>query len=566
MPIQLGESLPPGDAHAVSVSMPTWHDTEGWAKRDPAVLSQLKSGYPRFYMPHLVRRLARRLLGWKETQLPEELTVASSADLFPSRDMALACREFLRKDLAKAVGQTVEVLEITFDGRICVVDDKSPGGLIMATRTGDEHAKCLTEKPANCLARHVYAVVYPDTVAAHAKSFWQHTGFGISSRFADFWLQHAPFLQRMPGELKVQEPGQILPKTGSDTSFMISSAIANSYGHDVNYENVRLFHTGMSAITHTAIALKKAMGDRDQVFRVGVFGFLYVDTFKVLSKVLGFEFVLYGNASPEDMDRLDADLASGLRLGALFTEFPGNPLLGSLDIARLRRLSLRHDFALVVDDTVGTSVNLDILPHCDVICTSLTKMFSGGCNVMGGSVVLNPHATYHVLFDQAFGHIYQDVYFVLDSATMLSNSLDFEHRIRKASRTAEIMVAQLRASAAVGRVYYPQGSSTQHLYDRVAKPYEETGRRYGFLLSIAFVTPAAAIAFHDALDVAKGPSLGTNFTLMCAYTLLAHYAELDVVAEYGLREHLVRISVGLEGADYLAGLVAEALAAAERQS
>jgi cystathionine gamma-synthase len=30
-------------------------------------------------------------------------------------------------------------------------------------------------------------------------------------------------------------------------------------------------------------------------------------------------------------------------------------------------------------------------------------------------------------------------------------------------------------------------------------------------------------AFFDALDTHKGPSLGTNFTLACPYTLLAHY-------------------------------------------
>ena len=30
-------------------------------------------------------------------------------------------------------------------------------------------------------------------------------------------------------------------------------------------------------------------------------------------------------------------------------------------------------------------------------------------------------------------------------------------------------------------------------------------------------------AFFDALEVQKGPSLGTNFTLACPYTVLAHY-------------------------------------------
>jgi hypothetical protein len=57
--------------------------------------------------------------------------------------------------------------------------------------------------------------------------------------------------------------------------------------------------------------------------------------------------------------------------------------------------------------------------------------------------------------------------------------------------------------------------------------------------------------FFDALDVAKGPSLGTNFTLACPYTLLAHYHELDFAMEYNVQPNLLRVSVGLESFDCL---------------
>ena len=52
--------------------------------------------------------------------------------------------------------------------------------------------------------------------------------------------------------------------------------------------------------------------------------------------------------------------------------------------------------------------------------------------------------------------------------------------------------------------------------------------------------------FYDILDVAKGPSLGTNFTLVCPYTLLAHYHELDFAMNYNVPPNLIRIAVGLE--------------------
>ncbi|KFY49618.1 hypothetical protein V495_00514 [Pseudogymnoascus sp. VKM F-4514 (FW-929)] len=77
-------------------------------------------------------------------------------------------------------------------------------------------------------------------------------------------------------------------------------------------------------------------------------------------------------------------------------------------------------------------------------------------------------------------------------------------------------------------------------------------------LSQAF-KPDAAIAFHDALDVAKGASLGTNFTLCCPYTLLAHFSELEWAAKFGVVEHLVRISVDVVDLEILASIVQRAL-------
>jgi cystathionine gamma-synthase len=50
----------------------------------------------------------------------------------------------------------------------------------------------------------------------------------------------------------------------------------------------------------------------------------------------------------------------------------------------VRALADEYDFVVVCDDTVGTSVNIDILPWVDVLVTSMTKLFSGACNVMGG--------------------------------------------------------------------------------------------------------------------------------------------------------------------------------------
>ena len=69
---------------------------------------------------------------------------------------------------------------------------------------------------------------------------------------------------------------------------------------------------------------------------------------------------------------------------ALFTEFPSNPLLRSADLPRLRTLADRYDFLLIVDDTIGNFVNVEVLPYVDIVATSLSKIFSGDANAMGG--------------------------------------------------------------------------------------------------------------------------------------------------------------------------------------
>lgn len=286
--------------------------------------------------------------------------------------------------------------------------------------------------------------------------------------------------------------------------------------------------------------------------------FLYVDTFKVLGKIHGFDCELYGYSTPPDLDLLKADLTGGLQIDALYTEFPGNPLLASVDHDRLYKLSKQLGFLLVVDDTVATSVNVNLLSSCDVVCTSLTKMFSGSCNVMGGSVVVNPQSKLYQPMQRILAEQFVDTYWPQDVLVMEKNSADFESRVIIASQNAERIADMLRSHPTVAEVFYPKGNLTQNIYDK----YKRGSRGYGYLLSIQFVQPAAAIAFHDALDVAKGPSLGTNFTLCCAYTLFAHYSELEWAAKFGVVEHLVRISVGLESKESLDSLVQRALDAA----
>jgi cystathionine gamma-synthase len=84
------------------------------------------------------------------------------------------------------------------------------------------------------------------------------------------------------------------------------------------------------------------------------------------------------------LNDLEEKLESGERFLALFCEFPGNPLLKSPDLCRIRELADKYHFAVVVDETVGSFLNVHVLPYADIVVSSLTKVFSGDSNVMGG--------------------------------------------------------------------------------------------------------------------------------------------------------------------------------------
>jgi cystathionine gamma-synthase len=99
------------------------------------------------------------------------------------------------------------------------------------------------------------------------------------------------------------------------------------------------------------------------------------------------DFFLYSQGSADELDLLATSLASGTKIQALFCEIPSNPLLRTPDLHRIRELADQYGFCVVCDETLGTYINVDVLPYVDVVITSLTKIFSGGSNVMGGRSV-----------------------------------------------------------------------------------------------------------------------------------------------------------------------------------
>jgi cystathionine beta-lyase/cystathionine gamma-synthase len=163
---------------------------------------------------------------------------------------------------------------------------------------------------------------------------------------------------------------------------------------------------------------------------------------------------------------------------ALFCEFPGNPLLKAPDLVTIRRLADDHDFVVVVDETIGNFLNVNVLQYADIAVSSLTKTFSGSSNVMGGCAILNPHGRHYSILKQAWRTHYEDNYWAEDALFMERNSRDFISRAERVNVNAEAICSVLRAHPRGTRskvaVHYSHSQSKQCTIQSTTRPSPTT--------------------------------------------------------------------------------------------
>jgi cystathionine gamma-synthase len=175
---------------------------------------------------------------------------------------------------------------------------------------------------------------------------------------------------------------------------------------------------------------------------------------------------------------------------------------------------------------------------------------------MGGSMVINPNTPRGrwMIQDMEVNHDEDGMLFTSDARALYQNSQDFVQRSNQVNRTAELLADWLYEHPDVQQVYYPKFTQP-HFYQRflnvrttttASTASAATTPGFGGLLSIVLEPHMCQRTFYDNLHVYKGPSLGTNFTLVCPYTLLAHYHELEFARAYQVSPNLLRVAVGLE--------------------
>lgn len=367
----------------------------------------------------------------------------------------------------------------------------------------------------------VFGVASDVTGAEALKAFWQHTGLIVSTRQAESCLA-----------------GRAPRRDGNDIRKSLRQQLAVFYR--CHEGDIFLTPTGMAA----QYAALQALQQLTPGAATAQLGFPYVDTLKVQRK-MGQDGVLLAHL--EDTEAELSRLLQRQRLAGCFCEIPGNPLLGSCDLRRISPILRQHNVPLVADDVVATPMNVDLSGYADLIATSLTKFIVGTGDAMGGAVVCNPRSPHYARLKSAVSSAHEELLWSEDAEVLERQARTFPERMRQHNANGLFIAQKLRTHPGVERTWYPKWEFSE-AYEAVRRPDGGWGALITFLPREGALRSAA---IYDRLEVCKGPSLGTIFTLACPFTLLAHYTELEWAESCGLSRYLIRISVGLEDPEVL---------------
>jgi cystathionine gamma-synthase len=405
--------------------------------------------------------------------------------------------------------------------------------LVLPTKISSQRAHRWLERQAETAIRSAsfhgfHALIFPEKVKKLSDLYWRLSGEGISSREAQDYLD-----------------GQLLE---GSKSHLLSRAISKLNGGQP--DDTFIFSSGISA---ALAALRSLPGIREGKKTLQI-EFPYVDSLKIQER-FGNGVVYLNEASGESFDEAIQRIRAG-EFAGVFTEIPSNPLLRTIDLKRISEACANSKTPLILDDSAAGPLNVDILPHCDILTSSLTKWVSGAGDVMAGALTLRSDSP---LVADLRDSISSDAaecapLYIADAQVLLSNLKGYAKRNKLVNDQALKLVEFLKNHPAIANVWHPSIVHTEN-FDAIKR----TNGGYGGLLSITLVNPKKAPKVYDALKLSKGPSFGTPFTLVCPYTLLAHYDELNWCEDCGVPSNLLRISVGTEPTEVIIAAFEEAL-------
>ena len=373
-----------------------------------------------------------------------------------------------------------------------------------------------------------------DALMSEVQRFLQHTGLMLSSRQAEDVLIESGVTEAPQPEARFE---------GGNPGAAVRQALAGLYG--VSGERVGLYPSGMNAYFSVFDSLdrqQRRLG-HEQWLQVG---WLYLDTTAILDRFARRKHLQFPVAA---VDAIEAYIAQHHdQIAGITTEVMTNPLLQTPDLARLGTLARRFNLPLIVDLSMPTPVNVEVFPHADVVIESLTKFASGHADVMGGAAIFNPGTEWGRRLRET---VPDGAPYRRDLQRLAHSIGGYAQRMARINDNATALVDYFRSCRRVKTVHWAGQPDSENHYNALRRPAGGNGG----VVSVVFEKPLETV--YDRLDLRKGPSFGTVFTLCMPYVYMAHYDMITTSAgrkrlkHEGIDPELLRISVGTEPIDDL---------------
>lgn len=262
----------------------------------------------------------------------------------------------------------------------------------------------------------------------------------------------------------------------------------------------------------------------------------------------------------DQSDEQALEAAIALKPKLILIETPSNPLVRVVDIRKVCQQAQQVGALVAVDNTFLTPVFQKPLElGADFVIHSTTKYINGHSDVIGGVVITKDeqHAEELAWWGNCIGATGTP----FDSYMTLRGIRTLGARMKVHEESSAQILSYLQTQELVGTIYHP--SLPQHPGHEIAKK-QQSG--FGSMLSFEFAGSFAQLKhFVGQLELfSLAESLGGVESLICHPASMTHRAMgEEALAEAGVTQQLLRLSVGLEDADDLIADLEQAFVSAK---
>jgi cystathionine beta-lyase len=324
-------------------------------------------------------------------------------------------------------------------------------------------------------------------------------------------------------------------RTGNPTRTALETVIASLEGGSHGFA----FSSGMSA-TDSVVRLL-SHGDH-----VVVSDDVYGGTYRLFTKVMerfGLEFSFVDTS---DIKVLERAIRPSTKM--LWIESPSNPLLKLTDIRSASKIARSKGILTIVDNTfMSPYFQRPLELGCDIVVHSTTKYLGGHSDVVGGAVVSkDPEISERLKFIQNSAGAIPGPF---DCWLVLRGIKTLALRMERHNANAQAVAEFLENHSKVEKVIYPGLKS--HPQHALAKR-QMTG--FGGMVSFwpkGGMASSRVILRSTRLFVLAESLGGVESLISCPSAMTHASVPAEARKKTGIRDDLIRLSVGIEDADDL---------------